>query len=292
MAKDSAIEWTDHTFNTHWGCSKVSPGCDNCYAETLAKRLLPHLSLWDVAGDRRTFGMDHWREPLRWNKKAANDLNAGELLNARRPRVFCNSMSDVFDNHPDIAAVRERLWGLIRATPHLDWLILTKRIGNAKTMLPWDWETGYSNVWLGISVVNQAEADRDIPKLLSLPARIRFLSCEPLLGPINLTRVVLAANIPVVGPINEQNIDKVNFTVNALAGAASIKMGRLDWVIVGGESGHGAREMMGWWALQLRVDCRASKIAFFMKQGSQANWPKFKEFAHFPIALQVREWPK
>lgn len=255
MAKDSAIEWTDHTFNTHWGCSKVSPGCDNCYAETLAKRLLPHLSLWDVAGDRRTFGMDHWREPLRWNKKAANDLNAGELLNARRPRVFCNSMSDVFDNHPDIAAVRERLWGLIRATPHLDWLILTKRIGNAKTMLPWDWGSGYKNVWLGISVVNHEEAVRDIHKLVSTPAWIHFLSCEPLLGPIDASFY------------------------------------GIDWVIVGGESGSKSRPMEWQWARGIVRRCQTRGIPVFMKQGSQADSPGFKVFTSFPPDLQIRQWP-
>lgn len=218
----------------------------------MAKRLLPSHDLWAVNGYRRFFGMDHWREPLRWDRKAAAD--------GVRRRVFCASMADVFDNNDSLAGERKRLWGLIRATPHLDWLILTKRIGNAKAMLPDDWGLGYKNVWLGSSIVNQPEADLDLPKLMTLPARVRFISFEPLLAPI---------------------LAKPFFDT-----------GMIHWAIVGGESGHGAREMLGWWALQLRIDCRDSGVAFFMKQGSQQNWPQFKDFARFPIALQVREWPK
>lgn len=263
MAEKSAIEWTDATFNPWWGCSKVSPGCDNCYAETLAKRLLPHLSLWDVNGDRRLFGHDHWRGPLRWERKAAKE--------GRRLKVFCASMADVFDNNDMLASSRLRLWQLIRATPHLDWLILTKRIGNAKAMLPSDWGAGYSNVWLGISVVNQTEMERDVPKLLATPARIRFLSCEPLLGPINFEGCW----------VEHLNVAMHENWLEAL-----------DWVIVGGESGHHARPMVEQWAIDLVGQCQAVETAVFMKQGSQANWPRFKDFESFPADLRVREWPK
>lgn len=250
MAEKSNIEWTDATFNPWWGCARVSPGCDHCYAEALAHRLKPEM-LWTTKGARHFFGDNHWNEPLRWDRKA--------VKLGRRLRVFCASMADVFDNQQELQPLRERLWVLIRATPHLDWLILTKRIGNAKAMLPEDWGDGYENVWLGASIVNQPEADRDLPKLMTTAARMRFVSFEPLLAPI------------LAKPF--------------------LETGLIHWAIVGGESGHGAREMLGWWALQLRIDCRASGVAFFMKQGSQANWPKFKEFATFPIALQVREWP-
>jgi protein gp37 len=213
----------------------------------MAKRLLPSHDLWAVNGYRRFFGMDHWREPLRWDRKAAAD--------GVRRRVFCASMADVFDNNDSLAGERKRLWGLIRATPHLDWLILTKRIGNVKAMLPDDWGAGYSNVWLGISVVDHSEAVRDIHKLVATPARIHFLSCEPLLGPIDASFY------------------------------------GIDWVIIGGESGHKARPMELHWARGVARRCTTRGIPWFMKQGSQANWPKFKDFASFPEDLQNREWP-
>lgn len=254
MAEKSAIEWTDATFNPWWGCAKVSIGCDHCYAERDAARYQPGRELWGVDAERRAFGDKHWAEPHRWERKAVRE--------GHRLRVFCASMADVFDkNSPDQA--RPRLWQTIRDTPNLDWLILTKRIGNAARMLPTDWEDGYPNVWLGISVVNQEEADRDIPKLLAIPARIRFLSCEPLLGPIHFP----------------------------LACQGSVFWGGLHWVIVGGESGQLARFMDPAWADDIRSEVKRAGRAFFMKQGSQFNWPRFKDFESFPSKLQIREFP-
>lgn len=250
---ETNIEWCDFSFNAWWGCTKVSPGCDHCYAETWAKRT-GEKNLWGVEARRRVFGIKHWNEPLRWDMKARK---AG-----KRFRVFTNSMADVFDNHPEAAEPRAMLWDLIRKTPKLDWLLLTKRIGNAKFMLPADWHDAYPNVWLGISVVNQEEADRDIPKLLGTRACIRFLSCEPLLGPIDLSRFM-----PLEGPQ------------------------ALDWVIVGGESGHGARPMQLAWAAEIADTCANRSVAFFMKQGSQANWPMFKDFETFPHSVRRRHWP-
>src|SRR5690242_8701647 len=149
MGKDSAIEWTDHTFNPWWGCDEISPACDFCYAKAWARRL-GMSELWE--GERRTFGEKHWSEPLKWNAEAAR---AG-----RRARVFCVSMGDIFDNKAP-AAERERLWRLIEATPHLTWQLLTKRIGNAAKMLPEEWlERPRENVWLGATIANQEEADR------------------------------------------------------------------------------------------------------------------------------------
>lgn len=254
MAENSAIEWTDATFNPWWGCAEVSPGCKNCYARSLAERLLPHMSLWDVNGDRRLFGADHWRGPLRWERKAVKE--------GRRLKVFCASMADVFDNNPALDSTRLHLWQLIRQTPNLDWLILTKRIGNVSKMVPFGpiWPP---NIWLGISVVNQEEADRDIPKLLTINARTRFLSCEPLLGPIEFP----------------------------LPCRDSVFWNGIDWVIVGGESGHKARPMLEEWALGLVGQCVAAGCPVFMKQGSQANWPSFKDFDSFPEAIRVRQWP-
>jgi protein gp37 len=249
MGKGSAIEWTDHTFNPWWGCRRVSPACDHCYADAFAHRL--GMELWDN-GKYRTFGAKHWSEPLAWNKAAA--------LAGTRPRVFCASMADVFDKDAP-AEERQRLWRLIEATPHLDWLLLTKRIGNAERMLPWGpYGDPWPNVWLGSTVVTQEEFDRDLPKLLTVAAAVRFLSCEPMLGPIEFGRH------------------------GSLRG--------LQWVICGGESGSKARRLELDWAMRLQQQCAARGIAFFMKQGSQANWDAFKDFDSFLPALRVREWPR
>jgi len=270
MAEKTGIAWTDATFNPWWGCAKISPGCDNCYAERDAGRYQPGRTLWGVDAERRTFGDSHWNEPLRWERKAVKD---GE-----RKRVFCASMADVFDKNAPVGQ-RERLWRLISDTPHLDWLVLTKRIGNAKGMLG-GWVT-LPNLWLGISVVNQQEADRDIPKLLSIPAGIRFLSCEPLLGPMDIQWAVSRNRLDIAA----------GFHARGLFSPGLETLRPLDWVIVGGESGHKARPMEQEWAYSLMRQCEVSS-AFFMKQGSQANWgPGFKSIESFPYPLRVREWP-
>jgi protein gp37 len=258
MAEASKIEWTDATFNPWVGCTKISPGCDNCYAEGWAKR--SGMVTWGA--DRRRTTPANWRKPLAWN---------AAVPNGERKRVFCASLADVFDNQVPVEW-RNDLWKLIRATPRLDWLLLTKRIGNVYGMLPVDWEDGwaYPNVWLGISVVNQEEADRDIPKLLAVPAQTRFLSCEPLLGPISFVgRWVGHTN----AAMHENWLEA------------------LDWVIVGGESGGNARPMNPEWAGNLIAQCQAVETAAFFKQGSQANWYDFKNFNIFPKSLQVRQWP-
>lgn len=262
MAETTGIAWCDATFNTHWGCTKVSPGCNNCYALRDSLRY-GEKNIWGVDARRRVFGLKHWNEPIKWDLKARKE--------GRRLRVFCASMGDVFDNHPEVTQPREMLWDLIRKTPRLDWLILTKRIGNTVHMLPEDWGAGYPNVWLGISVVNQVEADRDIPKLIHTPAAIRFLSVEPMLGPVDLEAAMVKSFY--------EDKDRSDFRDD------------LNWVICGGESGSGARPLELSWATEVAGWCDRRRIAFFMKQGSQANWIKFKDFSTFPIELQCRQWP-
>ena len=178
MAENSKIEWTHHTFNPWIGCQKVGPGCDHCYAEAWdARGLQRQETRWGAHAGRTRTSPANWRKPLAWDRAAAA---AGE-----RHRVFCASLADVFDNHASILPKwRDDLWALIRATPHLDWMLLTKRPGNIAKMLPEDWGRGYANVWLGCTVVNQEEADRDVVKLFEVPAAVRFLSMEPLLGPV------------------------------------------------------------------------------------------------------------
>lgn len=239
MGAKSKISWTDHSFNPWWGCTKVGPGCDACYAEAWDKR---HAVMgsdntgklhWGFRVERRYFGDKHWYGPLVWNRQAiAEDV---------RRRVFCASMADVFDNEVD-QVHRERLWALIKETPGLDWLLVTKRIGNALGMLPRDWgSTGYGNVWLIATTVNQAELERDGPKLLDIPAAVHGLSVEPMLGLLNLSHALRhpLARFP------------------------------LDWVICGGESrqpGHEPRPLKGVWAQGLQDQCIREGIAFHFKQ--------------------------
>jgi protein gp37 len=153
MAENSKIEWTNHTFNPWEGCQKVGPGCDHCYAEARDQRFTGGKH-WGPGAPRRRTSPANWNQPLRWNKLAQHNAERG----LPRPRVFCASLADVFDNAVP-TGWRDDLWALIASTPHLDWLLLTKRPGNIAAMLPPSWGAGWPNVWLGCTVVNQTEAD-------------------------------------------------------------------------------------------------------------------------------------
>lgn len=254
MTKNSAIQWTHHTFNPWIGCSKVSPGCDRCYAENMAKRF--GWAKWGAGEARRLSSDSYWRQPHQWNKQA------GEL--GQRQRVFCASLADVFDNEVD-DAWRARLWDLIAATPNLDWLLLTKRIGNVNKMVPRDWlfaDTVPANVWLGITVVNQDEADRDIPKLYCTPpVKVKFLSMEPLLEPV------------IIPP------------------AASFHIG---WIIVGGESGGAhARALHPDTARFMRNQCTRMGIPFFFKQwGEWSPLSTTEGYQHLPFGHYIVPTPE
>lgn len=243
--QNSKIEWTDHTFNPWWGCQRVSPGCESCYAETLAKRY-GH-AVWGPAKTtgRRTMSENYWRQPLRWNEAARKV--------GQRARVFCASMADVFEDHPQVADWRMRLFELIDSTPMLDWLLLTKRPENVMPMMA-DWLEGTafpSNIIMMTSVENQEYADRRIPELLKIPATRRGLSCEPLLGPLDLSAYLATCE----------------WCGGSLYGDHECyDPAGIDWLIVGGESGHGARPMHPDWARALRDQCQAAGIAFFFKQ--------------------------
>lgn len=166
MGENSKIEWTDHTFNPWVGCQKVGPPCDNCYAEGWAKR--SGMVKWGPGEDRRRTSAANWRKPLQWAKLAR--------LTGKRPRVFCASLADWLDNQVPWQW-REDLADLIRQTPELDWLLLTKRIQNYQRLAPWPYAPG--NVWLGITCGDQKEYDRDWPILAGIPATVRFISYEP-----------------------------------------------------------------------------------------------------------------
>jgi protein gp37 len=246
MSTKTIIAWTDHTFNIAWGCVKVSPGCKNCYADTLSRRY-GH-DIWGSNKPRRVFGEKHWREPLAWNADATPGVRGPGL----RQLVFSSSMCDWAEDHPQIAVEREKLWPLIRATPNLEWQLLTKRADRIAQLLPPDWGNGYPNVWLGVSVENIDWAWR-ADCLKEIPAVVRFISYEPALGPL----------------------DDLN-----LAG--------LDWIIYGGESGAKYREHDLAWPRAMRRKCADSGTAFFFKQsaaflterGTQLDGETVR---HFPI---------
>lgn len=273
MSENSKIEWCDHTFNPWEGCQKVGPGCDHCYAEARNARFGGGAAInWGPGAPRRRTSTTNWRKPLAWNARHDEFFAA----HGRRQRVFCASLADVFDNEVP-THWRQELMSLIARTPNLDWLLLTKRIGNVRAMLdaPGMQKGGLpENVWLGATIVNQEEADRDIPKLLAVPARVRFLSMEPLLGPVDIRRWLMphcerhpgrlepdakcevceGRGIWSVGAYDLQEHEK-----------APIRQG-VDWVIVGGESGRGARPMSIQWARSLRDQCADAGVPFLFKQ--------------------------
>lgn len=274
MGADTAIEWAHHTFNPWTGCTKVSPGCDHCYAESWAKR--SGTVEWGDHPRRRTSAAT-WRQPLKWNDAA---LAAGT-----RARVFCASLADVFDNQAP-EEWRADLARLIEATPALDWLLLTKRIGNAEKMLRAMFPAGVpSNVWLGATVVNQQEANRDASKLLGVKERLRisiaFLSIEPLLGPIDLTCLeyddggLNALTAATWGELIDQWRDTSEtweedfldwFDLSEMPDERARAHATIDWVIVGGESGPKARPMHPDWARALRGQCATAGVPFLFKQ--------------------------
>ena len=270
MAK-TKIEWAHFSFNPWWGCARVSPGCERCYAEAFAKRTG---LAWGVKAERRFFGDKHWNEPLKWAAKAAK---AGE-----RHRVFCASMADVFEDNNSVIAERERLWQLIESTcDSLDWLLLTKRPENIRRFAS---DAMLAECWIGTTVEAQKLAQTRVPILLDVPARVRFLSCEPLLEHVDLT--------PWLG---------------AKSWAA-----RIHQVIVGGESGGGARHCGVEWIRSLVKQCKATETAVFVKQlgarpfmldvdeaAAVETFPLLKlrdrkggDIQEFPSDLQIREFPE
>ena len=256
MGVETTISWTDHTFNIVWGCEKVSPACDNCYAEVFAHRM--GLDIWDdqrpqsatkgkTQTPRRVFGVKHWNEPLKWHRKAIKEK--------KRHRVFCGSMCDIFENHPQVIGELAKLWPLIRATPMLDWQLLTKRPHRIKQSLPPDWgPTGYENVWLGTTIESNEYAHR-AKRLIENPAPVHFISYEPALGPLD-----------------------------------TLDLTDIEWVIYGGESGAHRRPEDLQWARDMEKRCTQAGVAFWFKQSSglkSGTNPTLDGVQHhrFPLAL-------
>ncbi len=234
---ETTIEWAHYTFNPWSGCAKVSPGCKHCYAAALPPRMRRGAE-WGEGQARMPASETYWRQPLAWARKA-------EAEGVRR-RVFCASTADVFEDAPSLDPWREQLWRLIGDTPQLDWLLLTKR---PERMARWATEHGWpENAWAGVSVENQAAADERVEHLLEVPARVRFLSCEPLLGWVDL-RVWLEAGYESNGP----------------QGWCSLPS-PIHWIIAGGESGPRARPMQPEWVRDLRDQAASNDVPFLLKQ--------------------------
>lgn len=261
--ENSKIEWTDHTFNPWHGCMKVSEGCKNCYAETLDNRWKG--GHWGPGSPRKPMSEAYWRQPLKWNAAAEK---AGGMA-----KVFCASMADVFEGHSDTLPHLTRLFILIENTPHLIWQLLTKRPQHILTLLPQRWHGEMpENVWIGTSVENQAAADERIPHLLRVPAKVRFLSMEPLLGLVDIKEYIqLTAKNECFSELSKKRGWGYSEWSGGFIGPGERdeiydpKSG-IGWIIVGGESGHGARPMHPDWVEFIRSQCEEAEIPFFFKQ--------------------------
>ena len=251
MAKNSGIDWCDHTWNPWQGCRKVSPGCLNCY----------------MYRDKNRYGQDPatvvrskpatFNAPLKWSDQA---------------RVFVCSWSDFFIEDAD--AWREEAWEIMLRTPHLTYMLLTKRPENIADRLPGGrWPA--LNIWIGVTAENQEQADTRIPIILSIPAALRFVSVEPMISAVSFEdsdprRSLFAKR------------DYLRRIINPVTGE-EVRAG-MEWVICGGESGPSARMMRPEWAAELKRQCNEAGVPFFMKQMSGK--------APIPYSLQGREFPR
>lgn len=282
MGRETGIAWTHSTWNPWRGCQRVSPGCEHCYAETLSKRnaLLGQWGPPATGGTRIIASPAMWREPLKWNAAAAKS--------GQPHRVFCASLADVFEDLPQLDEPRAWLWALIAATPHLTWLLLTKRPENVRRMVPNNWlcmipvgggvglPLWPGNVWLGTTVEDRARAQQRIPALVEVPAHVRFLSVEPQLEAINLA------------PWLWRDMDEY--------GRGYGERGQIHWVIQGGESGPHARPFDLAWADSMRAQCAEAGVAYFFKQMGSSNTGSATDPgadpARWPDRFRVQQFPE
>jgi|SRR5581483_7630515 len=269
MAKNSGIAWTDDTANFWWGCVKVSPGCENCYAETLSKRV--GMDIWGPAKTtQREYKKAVWRDLIKWDRESRES--------GTRRKVFVQSMSDFLEDHPQVVDWREEAKRLMVSLTNTDILMLTKRPENAERFLG-DWFKNWpAHVWFGVSTENQEMADKRIPLLLQVPAQVLWLSVEPQLGLIDLRKYLFPVSTVSWG----SGYDDWDFDVDPSP---------INWVVVGGESGVHCRPFDIEWARELRQECAEAEVAFFMKQlGGHPD--KRHNLEQFPEDLRVREFPR
>lgn len=253
MGESTGISWTDHTHNEWIGCDKTSPGCKNCYAENATPTRVfraKGLEVWGPAKStpRNLTSKANRRKPFAWNRAALKD--------GVRRRVFCSSLSDVFEDHPSLPAWRADLWKTIEACDGLDWQLLTKRPENITRMVPPAWLDKWpAHVWIGTTVEDQKRAEERIPHLLSVPAAVRFLSCEPLLEAVDLR--------DHLGSRCVFNI--FGHSPSSCSNEAHYRIG-ISWVIVGGESGTKAREFDLAWPQDIVRQCNGANVPVWVKQ--------------------------
>ena len=297
MAANTSIEWAHHTMNPWRGCEKVSAGCKHCYAEHAAPVRIARskgLETWGAGAAREIASESMWKQPLLWDRKAKE---AGE-----RHRVFCASLADVFEDYQGpsadaVKAARLRLWALIEATPNLDWLLLTKRPQNVMNMVPDSWQYEMpQNVWMGCTVENQEAAEQRIMWLLSIPAKVRFVSQEPQVGPVDWNRIEVLKEDGLTPGAH------INALTGHVSGPDDVLPRKVDWIIVGGESGHNARPFDVAWARQTVAQCKAAGVPVFVKQLGANPWldgqpywivsKKGSSMSEIPPDLKIREVPQ
>lgn len=262
MGEHTKVPYVHHSFSPWWGCDH---GCPYCFAATFAHRLgyssngTKGHALFGSRSRRRFFGDKYWDEPLRWNKRAAE--------RGVRKRVLCGTMCDVLEDvpaaHPDcqpLAQAFAKLTRLMIDTPYLDWLLLTKLPQNADMFAWWDGlGPSPSNVWLGVTAENQAMVEKRAEQLLKIRAAKHFISYEPALGPLDATRIEVA---------HGRIIDALRGIewAGGYRTGAGLKCSRIDWVIAGCKSRHGAHPDERDWFRALRDQCQEASVPFFLKQ--------------------------
>jgi protein gp37 len=257
MGRTTKVEWADATFNPWIGCTKVSPACDHCYAEIYGRRFGVK---WGPGQPRRRTSAANWRQPILWDRASERD--------GVRRSVFCASLADVFDDEIPVDW-RHELFYLIQQCDWLDWLLLTKRPEKVPLLAPYmgPWP---KNIWLGVTAENQEQADKRIPILLSIPAAVRFVSVEPMLGAITLplTRPCEMCGGSMSVPCDGGGKPCPRCFTPTVQGADP---NQINWVICGAETGPGARPMDPTCARGLRDQCRAAGVPFFYKRGSDGS---------------------
>ena len=292
MSDKTNIEWTDATWNPLVGCSRVSAGCVNCYAERHAYRFARQPGTVYEGTARLVNGRPTFTGRVNLNERVL-DLP----LRWKRPRrIFVNSMSDLFhENVPDETI--DRIFAVMALAPHHTFQVLTKRAERMREYCASDATLGrivaelarltsgidgvtnklqhvddgmrgfcFANVWLGVSVEDQDAADERIPLLLQTPAAVRFLSCEPLLGPVDLNRIHESGSMEGGGAWDSWESCITGKRFDIWSDGEIDGFPRIDWVIAGGESGPRARPMHPDWAISLRDQCAAASVPFFFKQ--------------------------
>jgi len=258
---NTKIEWAEKTWNPITGCTKISEGCKNCYAEKMSKRLAGRYGYPKYNPFAVTFHEDKLEEPLKWKKPSM---------------VFVCSMGDLFHDDVDFE-LQNKIFSIIRKCSQHTFLILTKRPEKMRDFLKCyracgEYHITYKNVWLGVTVENQEQADKRIPILLEIPATKRFVSIEPMLEEVDLNCVPFPDNWRDKDDWVSDGIDPLRFTKS-----------HIEWVICGGETGQNARKIQTEWVRSLRDQCQVANVPFFFKKMGQGK--------ETPPDLMIREYP-